>query len=49
MSLELKVTKSSFRFPQELLEDPFTIGILFVTEINDWVCNTSNDCPLITK
>lgn len=41
MSLEFKVTKSSFRFPQEHLKDPFTTNILFVSETNHWMCNTA--------
>lgn len=41
MSLKFKVIKSSFRFPQEHLQNSFTIDILFVSETNHWVCNTA--------
>lgn len=34
MSLELKITKSSFRLPQEHLKASFTTDLLFVSETN---------------
>ena len=41
MSLEFKVLESSLRLPQEHLKDSFIIDMLFVSEINHWVCNAA--------
>ena len=38
-SLELKIIKSSSRFPQEHLKDSLTIDLLFVSKTNPWVCH----------
>lgn len=39
MSLELKIIKSSSRFPQEHLKDSFIIDLLLVSKTNPWVCH----------